>query len=101
MGKDDIKLGVCRAVKKMPQGRAIKRVRLFGSYLHGNATDKSDVDLLIDLDENVPVGLFALYDIIEAFSQVLGTEVDVVTPEGLSRYIREQVLREAETLYER
>lgn len=101
MSKDDIKRAVCRAVETMPHGKAIRRVRLFGSHLHGDAREDSDVDLLVDLDKSTPIGFFAFYDIIETFSQVLNKKVDVATPEGLSRHIRNQVFREAETLYER
>ncbi len=101
MQKSDIQDVVSRTVPSMANGKAIERVRLFGSYLHGDHTDKSDVDLLIDLDKNVSIGFFAFYDIIESFSKALDKKVDVTTPDGLSRFIRDKVLSEAETLYER
>lgn len=101
MSKDDIKQAVYKAIQTMPQGKAIQRVRLFGSHLHGDFTDTSDVDLLIDIDKDISISFFAFYDIMESFSRALDKKVDVVTPEGLSRFIRDKVLNEAETVYER
>ena len=36
--------------------RPVKRAWLFGSYARGEADEQSDVDLLVDLDEQRPVG---------------------------------------------
>ena len=85
----------------MRRGKAIKRVQLFGSHLHGNASPNSDIDLLVDLDDNAQISLFDLIDIQDAFAETLGKEVDIGTPNELSKYIRSKVLAEAETLYER
>lgn len=101
MNKNEIKHAVEQAIKIMPHGKAIQRVRLFGSYLHGDFTDKSDVDLLIDLDKNISIGFFAFYDIIDSFSKGLNKKADIATPEGLSRFIKDKVLSEAETVYEK
>ncbi len=101
MDKKEIKRAVEQAIKTMPQGGAIQRVRLFGSHLHGNATNKSDVDLLVDFNESAQIGLFDLVHIQDKFAESLGAEVDLGTPEGLSKYIRNRVLAEAEILYER
>lgn len=101
MSKQEIKEAVQQAVRTMPHGQSIERVRLFGSHLHGDSKPTSDVDLIVDLDEKASIGFFAFYDIIESFSNALDRKVDVTTARGLSRFIRDKVLREAETLYER
>lgn len=101
MSKQEIKEAVKQAVRIMPQGKSIRRVRLFGSHLHGTARPDSDIDLLLDFDESARVSLFDLVDIQDMFTQTLGKEVDIGTPEGLSKYIRDRVLAEAEILYER
>ncbi len=100
MSRDDIKLGVCRAMKKMPHPEKISKVRLFGSHLHGDARSDSDVDLIIDLAENSAMGLFELINIERVFREELNKDVDVVTFRGLKDYIRDRVFSEAETLYE-
>ena len=101
MNKNDIKDAVYKAVKTMPQGGTIRRVRLFGSQLHGNAHPDSDVDLLVDFDDTAPIGLFELVRIQDMFAKALDRTVDLGTPDALSKYIRDSVLAEAETLYER
>ncbi len=101
MSKDEIKQAVCRAVEKIPHPEKITRVRLFGSHLHEDARPDSDVDLIIDIADDVSMGLFEFFDVEETLSDTLQKKVDLVTPEGLSKYIRDKVLREAETLYER
>lgn len=100
MSKDDIKQGVCWAVKKMPHPEKISRVRLFGSHLHGDARLDSDVDLIIDLVDNSNMGLFELVNVERVFREELNRSVDIVTPGSLKEYIRSKVLSEAEILYE-
>lgn len=101
MSKDDIKRAVCKAMETMPHKEAIDRVRLFGSQLHGDANENSDVDLLVDFNRSSPIGFFALYDIEEKFKKELGTDVDIVTPNALSEFFRDKVMNEAQILYEK
>lgn len=101
MSKQDIKKAVCKAMENMPHKDAIRRIRLFGSHLHGDAKMDSDVDLLVDFEQDAGIGFFALYDIQEAFKKELGTEIDLVTSGALSKYFRDEVLAEALPLYEK
>lgn len=101
MGKKEIQRALASAIRTMPHGQAIRRVRLFGSYLHGTARPDSDIDLLLDFDESAHISLFDLVRIQDALAERLGATVDVGTSEGLSKYISDRVLAEAETLYER
>lgn len=76
----------------------IKRLSLFGSYLHDTAGFDSDVDLLVEFKE--PVGFFALSDMLHYFEEHLGKKVDLLTPNSLSKYFRDEVLAQAEQVYE-
>jgi hypothetical protein len=58
-----------------------KRVYLFGSLARGDDTDSSDVDLLVEFDENG--SLFDLMHIEDELVQLLGVPVDVVSAGGL------------------
>ena len=68
-------------------------VRVFGSVARGEARPDSDVDLLVEVGPNrtafFPGGLVA------DLEELLGTKVQVVTPEGLHWYIRDRVMEEA------
>jgi predicted nucleotidyltransferase len=73
-----------------------KAVRVFGSHARGRAGPGSDLDLLIDLEPGRDLlDLIAIQlDLVE----LLGIRVDAVTPSGLSRYIRDDVLADARPL---
>ena len=67
--------------------------RVFGSAAHGNDTDGSDLDLLVD-----PLPGTTLFDLgglqIE-LEELLGVSVDLLTPGDLPPKFRDQVLTEA------
>lgn len=68
--------------------------RVFGSVLHGNDTEGSDLDLLID-----PRSDTSLLDIAQIQVELearLGVPIDVLTPGALPATFRDQVLREAQ-----
>jgi predicted nucleotidyltransferase len=73
--------------------RHASNVRLFGSVARGDARPDSDIDLLVDLDEEA--SLFDLVGIGIELSDILGHSVDVVPASGLKARIRDRVLSEA------
>jgi predicted nucleotidyltransferase len=95
----DLPERIRHAVQRLPQRRAIARVRLFGSRLRGDARHDSDVDLLVDFSP-VP-GMLAVVSIERDLAESLGMHVDLVTPGSLSKYIRDDVLASAVTVYEK
>lgn len=68
-------------------------VRVFGSVARGEATDESDVDLLINTGPGC--SLFDLGGLLEDLKELLDCPVDLVTEDGLKPRLRERVLREA------
>jgi predicted nucleotidyltransferase len=70
-----------------------RNARVFGSVLHGEDEENSDLDLLVDATEFTT--LFDLGGIQCEVSQLLGVGVDVLTPGALPDKWRERVLREA------
>jgi predicted nucleotidyltransferase len=70
--------------------------RIFGSVLHGEDTEGSDLDLLVDATERTT--LFDIVTIELELQAALGVAVDVQTPESLSKRFRDTVLREASPL---
>ncbi len=101
MDKQEIKAKLAEAVKSDPHIGDIKSVAIFGSYAAGEATDTSDVDVLIDFEPSATVGFFEYVRIQRHLGEMLGLKVDLVTPQALSKYIKNQVLQEAEIVYER
>lgn len=97
MVQKQLKEQIVKAIEDTTDKDVIKSISVFGSYLHGDNKEDSDVDLIIDLAK--PIGLFAFVGIKQHLEKELGRKVDLVTRDGLSRYIREKVTREAEKIY--
>lgn len=76
----------------------IRRLALFGSVLHEGFGPESDIDVLVEFEEGKTPGL-AFFGMEIELSEILGRKVDLNTPQCLSRYFRDEVLREARTLY--
>lgn len=71
-------------------------VRLFGSVIHGEDNEGSDVDFLVDMQEGC--SLFDLIGLQQDIEKVLGKKVDVLTPDGINRYLKDRILGEAAPL---
>jgi predicted nucleotidyltransferase len=100
MTKQEIKERLSAAVRNDPNSADIKYVALFGSYVNGTPREDSDIDVLIDFHPQAVVGLFKYVDIQQNLSNALGKKVDLLTPQAISKYFKEQVLQEAEPIYE-
>lgn len=79
----------------------IQRVSLFGSYAYGKPRKDSDIDLLIEFTPGATISYFDLSVIQDDFVNAIGREVDLVTPQSISPYFREEVLKKAEVVYEK
>lgn len=101
MNKQEIKKRLLEAVKKNPHRADIKSVALFGSHVQGTAKEDSDVDVLIEFMPNATVGFFKLAQIQRSLRDFLDKKVDLLTPEAISKYFRNEVLQEAERVYEK
>ena len=77
----------------------IRYLALFGSVLTSRFSSKSDVDILVKFYRQHIPGLFGVFAIQEELSVIVGREVDLKTPKGLSRYFRAEVLAKARVLY--
>jgi uncharacterized protein len=78
----------------------IRRLSLFGSVLKRSDHQDSDVDFLVEFYPDAVPGYFRLARIEAELSELLGgRRVDLRTPQELSRYFRDQVLREAEVQF--
>ena len=67
--------------------------RVFGSVVHGNDADGSDIDLLVDPLPGTT--LFDLGGLQVELEELLGVPVDLLTPGDLPVKFRAQVLAEA------
>lgn len=84
------------AIRQIVEHYHAKNPRVFGSVLHGDDTDESDLDILIDPTEET--SLFDIGAIRAELSELLGVEVDVLTPGALPDRWKQEVLDEAQAL---
>ena len=101
MSKQEIKAKVREAIENASFKQDIQKVYLFGSYLHGTAKEDSDVDVLVEFTPESHVGLFKYVEIQYTIEDHIQKKVDLLTPEGLSKFFRDKVINEAELIYER
>ena len=92
-----------RRLRPFCQKHHIRRLEVFGSAARGQAGPRSDVDLLVTLDESVPVSAAALLEMAGEAEEVVGAPVDFVLRSSLekspNRFAREHILSTAVCVY--
>ncbi|MBI4203857.1 MAG: nucleotidyltransferase domain-containing protein [Betaproteobacteria bacterium] len=81
-------------IRRVVEQNRTRNPRVFGSILHGEDTDDSDLDLLVDPTPDTT--LMDIARIQNRLQKLLGVSVDVLTPKALPAYYRDRVLSEAE-----
>lgn len=76
----------------------IKRILVFGSYARNEATSKSDLDLIVEFPEGT--SLLDHIGIEIELSEALNMKIDLLSRNGISPYIIDNVLKEAIVIYE-
>ncbi len=82
------------------QRNHIRRLALFGSVLRADFGPDSDVDILVEFEKGFEPG-FAFFKIQDELSELLSRAVELHTPNFLSRYFRDEVIKTAEVQYVR
>jgi len=78
----------------------IKKLSVFGSAVRGELRPDSDIDLLVEFEQDLTPGLFSIVRMEMELAEMLGRKVDLRTPEDLSQYFRDEVIRNAELQYQ-
>lgn len=86
------------AIKHYFETRPVLKAYLFGSYVRNEADSKSDIDILVDLDHSTKIGLQFIQMKID-LENLLNSKVDLVTSNGLSKYVKPMVDKEKVLIY--
>ena len=78
----------------------IERFAYFGSIRRDDFRPDSDIDVLVDFAQEAKMDLIRMTEIEIELSDIVGKKVDMRTPQDLSKYFRDNVIREAEVQYE-
>lgn len=79
---------------KLQQDYHVTELGIFGSYIRGEQTEESDVDVLIDFEPSFRFGLVTFCNIENQISDTLGEKVDLVMKRALKPRIGAQILKE-------
>lgn len=88
---EDIKSKIIPILKEY----GIEKAALFGSYASGNHNESSDVDILIQPSKGMGLGFVRLKRDLE---QSLNKEVDLLSYNGISPYLKQSILKHQEDL---
>lgn len=75
-----------------------KKISIFGSYVRGEATQESDLDIIVEFEQ--PMGLIKFVGIEFELSDSLGIKVDLLTEKSISPYLIDIIKKEATVIYE-
>ena len=93
--RPSVALGIHReAILAITLRHRVVNLRVFGSVVHGDDIDGSDLDLLVDPTQDTT--LFDIGAIRYELKELLGVAVDVLTPKALPENFRDSVLEEAQ-----
>ena len=76
----------------------IKKIMVFGSYLRDEATTKSDIDIIVEFPEDI--SLLDHIRIEYELSEKLDMKIDLLSQNGISPYMKEQIMKEVIVIYE-
>ena len=77
------------------EGYGVKRIGLFGSFVRDENKVDSDIDFLVDFQREKK-SLHNLVNLGDFLEGLFGRKVDLVTPQGLSKYIGPHILKEVQ-----
>src|SRR3989344_258988 len=72
----------------------VEEIGIFGSVARGDSSANSDIDIAIELNHKVPVGLFEFAGIQFYLEDLLGKKVDLVIKTGIKAIIRDKILNQ-------
>jgi predicted nucleotidyltransferase len=88
-----------REIARFCRDNGIRRLALFGSVLRADFSPESDIDVWVEFEPGLRVGMLRMAALERGLAELLDRKVDLRTPAELSRYFREEVLRNSEILY--
>ncbi len=89
--KEEIKETLKRLKPNLREKFKVKEIGIFGSYVRGEESEESDVDILVEFSE--PVG-WEFIDLVEFLEKTLGRKVDLVTIRALKPQLKDKILKE-------
>jgi len=90
-----------KRIKELCRDYKVKRFSVFGSVLTDNFSSKSDIDFIVDFDENDPINYTDLYfQLKDKLEQVLERQIDLIEERGIKNsFFRKEIEESKVVLY--
>lgn len=80
--------------EKLKEKYEVKEIGIFGSYVREEDKEKSDLDILVEFEEDAKIGLLKFVNMENYLSELIGVKVDLVEKSALKPRIGKHILKE-------
>ncbi|MBA7638938.1 hypothetical protein ES703_46594 [subsurface metagenome] len=87
-----------RHKEELKEKYGVKEMGIFGSYVRGKYKEKSDLDILVEFEEDAKIGLLKFVNMENYLSELIGVKVDLVEKSALKPRIGKHILKEVAPL---
>ncbi|KAA3656341.1 MAG: nucleotidyltransferase [Chloroflexi bacterium] len=94
----DIKMRLQAQKPYLYEKYGVTEIGIFGSYVRGEQTSNSDIDILISLTDPPRIDLIDLVELEYYLTDLLGCKVDVAIKKNLRRRIGKRILNEVQSV---
>lgn len=98
---DNQRVKIVHTIQDFFRKEPIERAWLFGSFSRMEERSDSDIDILVDLDKTVPIGLLQYAKMINELETLLGRRVDMVERRSLKPFAQKSINQDKVLVYER
>jgi len=95
MNRDEIKKLIIDVLRKSD----VKKASLFGSFVNGNFTSESDIDILIEFNDKDNKSLLDLIELKLKLEEKTNSKIDLVTFDSINPGLKSYILSNNETIY--
>ncbi len=73
----------------------VKNIGVFGSFARNEATEKSDIDFLVEIEAPLDIYIANRYALSDYLQTLFSREVDLANPNSLKPFCKERILKQA------
>lgn len=98
---DEERVSVVHTIQDFFRQKPVERAWIFGSFSRMEERPDSDIDILVDLDASIPMGLLQYAGMINNLEDLLGRKVDLVANGSVKPFAQESINHDRILVYER
>ena len=92
---------IVRSIQDYFRGEPVNKAWLFGSFSRMEERPDSDIDILVDLDHTVPIGLLQYAGMANALEGIVGRKIDLVAEGSVKPFAKDSINQDKVLIYER